>query len=246
MIVCAFLAESAGPGSLELGNGRHPYCTRCAWKADLFSEPEGYAQDPCGRIGLRFVGEYYVHRPFHCLRPYSGMPKSLDLKGQLKSMPWHSRGCEKFDAIQHHGDFSHPLFRFYSPRSLGATSGPASRRPRGRQLSLAMSPRQSPSPVLRFPRAQGWITSRGPSAKGLTPVLRRRVGLAVQGRIPPLPAGGSTGRARHIAAAEFGGLASAVAVPELSLVQQGVAAPYRIRADRVHNQIETVIHCSLL
>jgi len=159
-----------------LGPGGHPHCTRCAWKADLFSGPEGYAQDPRGRIGLRFVGEYYVHRLFYCLRPCAGMPKPLDLEGQFKSMLWHSRGCEKFDAVQHHDDFSHPLFRFYSPRSLGAAAGPASRQPGGRQLALAMSPRRSPSPVLRFPGVQGWITSRDPLTKGLTPctpTLRR-------------------------------------------------------------------------
>ncbi len=32
---CALSAETAGPGSFELGTGRYPNCTRCAWKADL-------------------------------------------------------------------------------------------------------------------------------------------------------------------------------------------------------------------
>ncbi len=141
------------------------------------------------------------------------------------------------------------LFAFLevrSPCSPGAAVGPASRRSRGRQLAFAMSPRRSPSPVLRFPGNQGWITSEVPWQGTSPPVLRRCVGPAVQGTHIPLPAGGSTGRTRHIAAAEFGGLASAVAVPELFLAQQGDVAPHRIRADRVQNQIETVIHCSPL
>ncbi len=176
----------------------------------MFSGPEGYAQDPLGRIGLRFIWEYYVHRLFYCLRPCAGMLKPLALKGQLKSMPWHSRGCEKFDAIQHHDDFSHPLFRFYSPRSPGAASGPASSQPRGRQLAFAMLPRRSPSPILRFPGVQGWITSEVPG-KDLTPrapTLRRS---GNTGAHTSLHAGGSKGRTRHTAAAEFGGLASVVA-----------------------------------
>ncbi len=46
-----------------------------------FSGPEGYAQDPRGRIGLRFVWEYYVHSLFYYLRLGAEMPKALNLKG---------------------------------------------------------------------------------------------------------------------------------------------------------------------
>jgi len=138
------------------------------------------AQDPRGRIGLRFVLGILCPQTILLLRPCAGMPKPLDLEGQFKSMLWHSRGCEKFDAIQRHDDFSHPLFRFYSPRSLGAAVGPASRRSGGRQPAFAMSLCRSPSLVLRFPGVQGWITSEPPWQRVSPPVLRRRVGPAVQ------------------------------------------------------------------
>ncbi len=60
-------------------------------------------------------------------------------------------------------------------------------------------------PGLRFPGAQGWTTSRDRSANGptpCTPTLRRSGSTGTH--TPPL-AGGSKGRARHFAAAEFGG-----------------------------------------
>ncbi len=72
------------------------------------------------------------------------------------------------------------------------------------------------------------------------PIRRRCVGPAVQGTHIPLPAGGSKGRARHLAAAGFGGLASTVALPKFDFrAGQGVVAPYRIRAHHVQNQIES-------
>jgi len=87
---------------------------------------------------------------------------------------------------------------------------------RRRLFAVAMSPRRSPSPVLRFPEKQGWITSRvpGKDLTPCTPTLRRS---GSTGTHTLLPAGGSIGRARHIVAAEFGGLVSAVALPDESI-----------------------------
>ena len=129
MIVCAFLVESAGLGLLGLGPGRHPHCTRCAWKAGLFSGPEGYAQNPRGRIGLRFVREYYVHRPFLC----------TTLRRNVKAPPIWGHDSSQCHGTQESAKslmlsgitvtFRTLFLRFDVPAPLGVASGPASRRP---------------------------------------------------------------------------------------------------------------------
>jgi len=145
------LSESAGPGPLGPGNGRYPYCTRCARKADLLSGPDGYVQDPRGRIGLRFVWEHYIHKLFYCLRPCAGMPKPLDIKDNLNQCHGTLEGTKSSMLSSHRYDFSHPFLRFYSPRSSGAAGGPAIRRPRKLQPAFAMLLYRSPSPKTGLP-----------------------------------------------------------------------------------------------
>ena len=128
LIACAFSAETRSRAA-GLGPGRHPHCTRCAWKAELFSGPEGYAQNPRGRIGLRFVREYYVHRPFLC----------TTLRRNVKAPPIWGHDSSQCHGTQESAKslmlsgitvtFRTLFLRFDISASLGAVGGPASRRP---------------------------------------------------------------------------------------------------------------------
>ena len=131
LIVCAFSAEMRS-WAAGLGPGRHPHCTRCAWKAGgLFSGPEGYAQNPRGRIGLRFIREYYVHRPFYWVRPCVGMSGPL-IWGRDSSQCHGTQESAKSSMLSSITMTFRTLFlRFDVPASLGAVGGPASRRPWG-------------------------------------------------------------------------------------------------------------------
>ena len=86
--------------------------------------------------------------------------KLPDLRARFKSMSWHSRECEKFDAVRHHDDFSHSLFASSRPRSTGSNQR-SCQPPAMGNPAFSVSSCADTLPALRFAGVQEMTTSRG-------------------------------------------------------------------------------------
>ncbi len=83
-------------------------------------------------------------------------------------MSRHSKGCEKFDAVQHHYDFSHPFLRFCSLHSLGAAND---RQSLAKKTPTCVFDVTTPItlPGFEVSGGSGLDNLRGPLAKDLAP-----------------------------------------------------------------------------